>query len=129
MGLWLGGGLFITICTAKKNHYFGEIEKGIMQLSHIGVLADVFWHEILNHAVNVELGAFVVMPNHIHGILILTCDAIKNNDGNESVETRHALSLNLPPQQKKQNQIPPQTPGEKRFQNQGKNTVSSILGS
>jgi REP element-mobilizing transposase RayT len=64
----------------------------------------------------VELGTFVVMPNHIHGILILTND--DGNNANANVETRHALSL--PP-------TPPQ-PSSQRFQNQGKNTVSSIIG-
>ena len=39
-----------------------------------GVLADVFWHEIKNHAKNVDLDAFVVMPNHVHGILVLNND-------------------------------------------------------
>jgi hypothetical protein len=42
-----------------------------MQLSGVGILADVFWYEIKNHAKNVELGEFMVMPNHIHGILML----------------------------------------------------------
>ncbi len=76
---------FITICTQNREHYFGEIIKGKMQLSNIGVLADVLWHEIKHHARNIELGAFVVMPNHIHGILIL--------NGNTPVETLHATSL------------------------------------
>ena len=58
---------FITIC-AKKN-YFGEIQNNKMHLSPIGVLADVFWFEIKNHAKNVLLESFVVMPNHIHGII------------------------------------------------------------
>jgi putative transposase len=109
------GAYFITICTANRNNLFGEISNGKMQLSSIGILADVFWHEIKNHAENVELGAFVVMPNHIHGILILDKPETLPN-----VETRHALSL-----QSKQSQ----TPAQKRFQNQGKNTVSSIIGS
>jgi len=43
-----------------------------MELSPVGVIADNLWHEIKNHTNNVELGAFVVMPDHIHGILILT---------------------------------------------------------
>ena len=42
-----------------------------MHLSPIGVLADVFWFEIKNHAKNVLLESFVVMPNHIHGIITL----------------------------------------------------------
>ncbi len=81
------GSYFITICTKDRNHYFGEIVDAEMQLSPAGILADVFWHEIKNHANNIELGEFVVMPNHIHGILIL--HAIDVSD----VGTRHALSL------------------------------------
>ena len=107
------GAYFITICTANRNHFFGEIFNGKMQLTPIGILADVFWHEIKNHTVNVELGAFVVMPNHVHGILILDKPEISFSN----VETRHALSLQS------------QTPAQQRFQNQGKNTVSSIIGS
>lgn len=60
---------FITICTYNREHYFGEIVDSEMQLSNIGVLTDVFWHEIKNHKKNIELHQFVVMPNHIHGIL------------------------------------------------------------
>lgn len=60
------------------------------------------------------------MPNHIHGILILT-----GNDG-VHVETRHALSLQANPPKQSQ---PPPTIGQQRFQNQGKNSVSSIIGS
>jgi putative transposase len=65
------GAYFITICTKNRLHYFGTIENRKMTLANCGVLADVFWHEIPNHSNYVELGAFVVMPNHIHGILIL----------------------------------------------------------
>lgn len=60
-----------------------------MQLSSIGILADVFWHEIKNHSQNLELGTFVVMPNHIHGILIL--DKPENTES--TVEKLHATSL------------------------------------
>lgn len=42
-----------------------------MQLSPVGAIADVLWYEIRNHAKHVALGEFIVMPNHIHGILIL----------------------------------------------------------
>ncbi len=42
-----------------------------MILSNVGVITDLLWYEIKNHAKNVELGQFVVMPNHLHGILIL----------------------------------------------------------
>ncbi|MCH6235387.1 transposase [Cognataquiflexum rubidum] len=62
---------FVTICTLNRHHYFGKVSNGKMILSGAGVLADVFWHEIKNHYKYVELDAFVVMPNHIHGILII----------------------------------------------------------
>ena len=113
------GAYFITICTKNREHFFGKIENGKMQLSTIGILADVMWHEIKNHAKNVELGAFVVMPNHIHGILILDKPENEPFINDNTVETRHALSL----------QSPIQSPAEQRFQNQGQNTISSIIGS
>ena len=65
------GAYFITICTKNREHFFGEIRNGKMELSPLGVIADILWHEIPHHAPYVELGDFVVMPNHIHGILIL----------------------------------------------------------
>ncbi|WP_459937453.1 transposase [Desulfonatronum parangueonense] len=112
---------------------------------------EVLWYEIKHHADNVELDAFVVMPNHIHGILIWTGNDNdiynKNHKSNQSiesvVETRHALSLQgrSQPQSQSQPQFSPrpqiQSPaqpssqcrGQNRFQNQGKNTLSSIVGS
>jgi len=109
------GYYFVTICTENKETYFGEIKDGKMHLSPIGIIADVLWHEIKNHAKNVELDEFIVMPNHVHGILIL------DNDDFDTVETGHALSL-LHQQQ-------PKTIGQQRFQNIGKNSLSSIIGS
>ncbi len=121
---------FITICTAHRKCYFGKIVDGEMMLSNVGIIADILWHEIKNHCNTVELDAFVVMPNHIHGILILTgndhigwYDDIGTDSDADTVETRHALSLPHQPQQSTS------TPGQQRFQNQGKNTVSSIIGS
>ena len=126
---------FITICTKDREYFFGEIVNGSMNLSGIGIIADVLWYEIKNHAKNIELGDFVVMPNHIHGIIVLNGnDKITATDGSVDldvavdldVETRHALSLQsqqpLPPNE------PEKTIGQQRFQNQGKNTLSSIVG-
>ena len=69
------GAYFITICTTGQRHFFGEIIAEKMVLSHIGVLADVFWHDIPIHAKKLELGAYVIMPNHVHGIIVLEPDA------------------------------------------------------
>ena len=76
---------FIPICSKNRRHYFGEIVNGVMRLSNIGVIADIFWHEIKNHSKNIELDAFVVMPNHIHGILVLNGDDGGDDDGGRDV--------------------------------------------
>ena len=59
---------FITICTAGHEHFFGEIVND-MELSAIGKIALQCWLDIPNHFPFVKLDAFVVMPNHVHGIL------------------------------------------------------------
>jgi len=70
------GVYFITTCTKDRNCYFGNVMNGEMILTNPGAIADVLWHEIPNHSKNVELGPFIVMPNHIHGILISIHDHI-----------------------------------------------------
>ena len=109
------GAYFITICTKDRQHYFGKIENGKMILSNVGILADVFWHEIKNHNKNVELGEFVVMPNHVHDILILNNNETVAGNGNGVGK----------PSVVKSNE---QTIGQQRFQNIGKNSISSIIG-
>jgi putative transposase len=120
---WVGA-YFITICTQNREHYFGEIANGKMQLSQVGVIADILWHQITQHTQNVRLGAFVVMPNHIHGILIINENGGDgDNGGNVAVETGHALSLPT------ESPVQPKTIGQQRFQNIGKNSIPSIVGS
>jgi REP element-mobilizing transposase RayT len=94
------GAYFITICTQNREHFFGNIKNGIMQLSEIGKFAAQFWYEIPNHFPMVELGNFVVMPNHIHGILIMNhpvetrlIASDNNDDNNNNNQTRLIASL------------------------------------
>jgi len=66
------GAYFITICTHQRLHLFGEITLDAgMNLNEIGQLAHDYWCAIPEHFPMVELDAFIVMPNHIHGILVL----------------------------------------------------------
>lgn len=60
---------FVTICTGKKQCFFGNIENDTMHLSDIGARVEWYWREIPNHFPHVELGEYVIMPNHIHGII------------------------------------------------------------
>jgi REP element-mobilizing transposase RayT len=62
---------FITICTEKKNCIFGTIIDKKSILNDLGSIAKKFWVEIPNHFPNVLLHQFIVMPNHIHGIIEL----------------------------------------------------------
>ncbi|MDZ7694018.1 MAG: transposase [Balneolaceae bacterium] len=60
---------FVTICTQDRRHHFGEIKNGIMGLSVPGCIAWHYWRQIPDHQSNVILDQFVVMPNHLHGII------------------------------------------------------------
>jgi REP element-mobilizing transposase RayT len=66
-----GGFYFITICTEKRKLLFGKIVDGEMQLNMAGKIAQKCWTEIPAHYPSVKLDMFVIMPNHIHGILII----------------------------------------------------------
>jgi REP element-mobilizing transposase RayT len=79
------GAYFITICSKDMKHFFGEVADGKMSLNAIGKLAEEYWIEIVKQFPYVELGNFQIMPNHMHGILII--DKIR-----KSVETRFIAS-------------------------------------
>ena len=65
------GAYFVTICTHRRAHLFGEIVDGEMRLSAMGSMAESCWVEIPAHFPHVELDAYVIMPNHVHGILAI----------------------------------------------------------
>lgn len=83
------GAYFITICTQNREHFFGIVQNGTVQLSEIGKISERLWIEIPNQFPFIELGNFVVMPNHVHGILII------NKIVSPSVETRFIASNNI----------------------------------
>ena len=62
---------FVTICTANREMFFGDIKDGVMHLSEAGNVAYECWVDIPNHFPFVRLDAHVVMPNHIHGIVVI----------------------------------------------------------
>ena len=66
------GGYFVTICTRDKEIYFGDVISGCMKLSRIGETAKQFWLQIPIRFNNVVLDEFVIMPNHVHGIILIT---------------------------------------------------------
>jgi REP element-mobilizing transposase RayT len=103
------GFYFITICIKKHQCVLGKIINSKMNLNEIGEIVRREWLKTAELRPNVKLHNFVVMPNHFHGILeIVKKEWEINND-----LTKHDTSK-LP---------------KSRFQNQGKNTMSSIIGS
>ena len=103
-----GGMYFVTICTQNMEHYFGEIVGGVetfhetslheqtiaeptMQFSEIGRFADEQLRNVSSHYTYAEIPLWVVMPNHVHAIVIIHGDKTPNDKrGNMSVPTRCA---------------------------------------
>ena len=69
---------FVTICTRAPLPQFGKIEQGEMMLNENGTIAHDEWMHTPEIRKNVELDAFIVMPNHIHGIIIINCRGVCN---------------------------------------------------
>lgn len=86
---------FITVCTVNRECIFGQIQKcrdGIslpsykIELNRLGEIVNNSWEEISRYFMNVETNEFIIMPNHIHGI-------IKINDPGDNVEGRGLPAL------------------------------------
>ena len=74
------GYYFVTFCTKHFEHLLGKVVNGKMLLTAEGMLARDFWMQIPEHNKNVLLDEFVIMPNHIHGILRIL-DPLGNIEG------------------------------------------------
>ncbi len=83
---------FVTLCCHDRICRFGYVENGIMVLNEWGRIAHSEWLKTLELRPNVELGAFVVMPNHFHGIIRIT----RRGEIHAPVESRRG-ELNSPP--------------------------------
>lgn len=68
---------FITICTQDRVCFFGEVQNGEMKWNTSGQIANTIWIKIPQQFPYAELGNFVVMPNHIHGILIINKSSVQ----------------------------------------------------
>ena len=65
------GAYFITVCTKGKELLFGNVVEGEMHLNEIGGMVQMVWEELPEYYPGVAIDAFQIMPNHIHGIIIL----------------------------------------------------------
>ncbi len=79
------GAYFVTIIAHSRVHFFGSVVDGKMSLSTAGQIAMNTWFEIPNQYSFAKLGAFVVMPDHIHAIIIIDkSDSAQNEDKEQS---------------------------------------------
>ena len=62
---------FVTICTDDRRSILGTIRGGEVNLSPLGDLTVACWKSIPEHSPNAELDLFVVMPNHVHGLIAI----------------------------------------------------------
>ena len=69
------GAFFVTIVTKDRKTLFGHVDNGKMVLNNVGKLAEEVWLALPTHFPNVELGEWVIMPNHIHGIISINVEA------------------------------------------------------
>jgi REP element-mobilizing transposase RayT len=63
------GWYFVTICTDGRQHLFGNIVNGEMRLSSYGQIANFAWVKLRARFPHIRLDQFVVMPNHVHGVI------------------------------------------------------------
>ena len=80
------GFYFVTICTKDRELFFGDVVNGEMRFSEIGRMANKCWRKIIQRYKNVKLDEYIVMSNHVHGILNISA-------GTRHVETRRGASL------------------------------------
>ncbi len=65
------GAYFVTVCTHQKLHLFGKVVNGEMQLNDLGTIVHQEILKIEAHYDNVKVDKFIVMPNHVHMIIVL----------------------------------------------------------
>lgn len=65
------GYYFVTICTRDKQCLFGDVVDGVMRVNQVGVIVDACWRALPDHVAAVALDQYIVMPNHVHGVIRL----------------------------------------------------------
>ena len=65
------GGYFVTICARGGRNLFGEVRNGVVALNRLGGIVNQEWLRVAEKRDNVQLDIFVIMPNHLHGILLI----------------------------------------------------------
>jgi len=65
------GYYFVTICTRARKDFFGDIKEGKIGLNRYGEIVNQCWRDLARHYPNCSLDSFAIMPNHVHGIIVI----------------------------------------------------------
>ncbi len=85
---------FVTLVTAGRECLFGEVVDTVVQISPLGAVAAVCWQAIPHHFATVTIDAWVIMPNHVHGIIVIGAHSVgAHSVGAHSVGAQHAAPL------------------------------------
>lgn len=79
------GWYYVTICSYEKQKVFGNIIKGKMELNKLGKIVEEEWLKTKKIRNNVDLDDYVIMPNHVHGIIIIESRGELNSPRSEGV--------------------------------------------
>lgn len=93
----LAGAYFVTICTREKAGLLGEVVAGEVRLSAAGRIVERCWRSVARHFAGVALDAYVIMPNHIHGVVWICEDGYKGRDGASAVKVAPARRVGTTP--------------------------------
>lgn len=91
-------GYFVTVCTQKRMCLFGEIENEDMVLNVLGKIILEKWNRIPHHFQHVQLDTFQIMPNHIHGIIMINNECVgAKHSGVNLIKFQNSQSGNASP--------------------------------
>lgn len=121
------GAYLVTVCTRGHDCLFGSVIDGRMKLNVAGRVVQSVWDELPDHYSNVETDAFVIMPNHIHGIIVLV-DGIDRPDCPVGAGFKPAPASVRLPVHTKRHGLPEIMRGLKTFSARNINTVRGTPG-
>ena len=87
----------MTICTQNRECLFGEIVDGAMHLNQMAEMVATVWNDLPHHYSGVDVDAFVIMPNHVHGIVMLSAGQPRGLPLHYRFRTSCTASNRLPP--------------------------------
>jgi len=91
------GAYFITLCAYNRESLFGDVQTGKIILSQFGQIIYNKWNQIPKHFQNVQLDEFIIMPNHLHGIIIIVGAKHSTKDSSKNLHHKQKNASPLRP--------------------------------